>query len=190
MTPASAELAMPEELRRYLSAPWTIFRVEVLRGPREYVASILRNLVNPLRTSVVGDVVCSTFLSAIGRPRLCVVDTKTLRFEAATPVDEGVFEFVDRCVNARGTISLQCVEAMIELLELQAPSLLVVEGEEDLLALPLVAMGCTDVVFGLPRVGVCIVRRGLDNVVKAINVLSRFRGFESWSRDRYAEILG
>ncbi len=97
-------------------------------------------------------------------------------------VDESLFESIDRCVNERSTISLECVRKMVELIELQQPSLLVVDGEEDLLALPLVAMNVLDVAFGIPRIGICVVPLGVDNSVKAINYLSRFVGFEKLAK--------
>ena len=189
MKPASAELYLPQELRKYLANPWTLFSTELVEGPRTYVGHRLALLLNPARTAIVGDVVCSTVIEYVGLPRLCVADSRTLRSREAS-VDPTAFQEVRECRNERGSISRECVEEIAELLKLQTPSLLIVRGEEDLLALPIVATGAVDVAFGIPSRGVCIVRRSLRNVVTAINVLSRFRGFERWSLGRCAEILG
>ncbi len=189
MKPASAELHLPQELRRYLASPWTLFATELVEGPRAYVGQTLALLIDPFRTAIVGDVVCSTVIDYVGLPRLCIADSRTMRFREAR-VDTSLFEEVSECRNEPGSLSRECIDRILELLKLQVPSLLIVRGEEDLLALPLVATGAVDVAFGIPSRGVCIVRRDLSNVVAAVNVLSRFRGFERWSLGRCTEILG
>jgi len=177
MKPASAELCMPEELRNVLSRPWLFFRSTVLEGPREFVGLALRTLVERGSTVFVGDVVCRTVLEYVGVPRMCVVDARTLRSEESC-VDPSMFDLVDRCTNRRSTVSLECIAKEIRLLDAQTSALLLVDGEEDLLALPLVALNVVDVVFGIPTRGVCIVWSGVDNAVKAINALSRFANFD------------
>ncbi len=177
MKPASAELIMPEALRPLLSQPWLFYRSTLVEGPREYVGSLLRVVVRSDSTVFVGDVVCGTAIENLGPPRMCIVDSRTMR-SGEVRIDERLFDYVDRCRNERGSISLECLSKEVELLRRRARALLIVDGEEDLLALPIVAMNVVDVVFGVPGKGICIVWRGVDNAVLAINTLSRFRGFE------------
>ncbi len=166
---------MPEDLRTQLSNPEKYFDIAIVEGPRIYVAHVLRTMLGNelVDVCVVGDYVCSTFIEYIGIPRICVVDGATLR-ELHRDVPWTCFASVRRCVNPRGCISTNCIE-VLNALPRAVPTLLYVEGEEDLLALYATASKiCRYVLFGIPGRGVAIVDTE-RNYVKAINVLSRFR---------------
>jgi len=128
------------------------------------------------RVVAVGDIVCSTILDYVGTPRLCIVDGKTVRV-AYRDLDKALKRFgvVLRCSNPPGTISEECVEAIARALSTASSSLLLVDGEEDLLALAVLILGSDIdyVIYGVPSTGVAIID-AKGSAVTAINLFSQF----------------
>ncbi len=167
---------MPEELREPLARPYTVFDIAVVEGDRLAVASRLRAMLGLElhRVVCVGDYVCETFLKYVGVPRMCIVDGRTLREERIEISFEHMFKYVERCTNPRSHISRSCVK-IVELSGDRHGLLIVVDGEEDLIALATSAMfEGMYLVFGLPRTGVAVMYVDRSNLVKALNMLSKF----------------
>jgi len=170
---------MPNELRNLL-AYFHIYKypyVLTLRGDRESVGILLRLYYsNYIReTIVVGDYCCKTYLEFVGVPRLCIVDGKTLRnSDINISVIEKRFSYIERCINPGGCITLNCMETIKRCYKAGIPCLLIVDGEEDLLALAsiiLIDHGIT--IYGVPYEGVAIVP--IDRAkIDAINIFSQF----------------
>ncbi|MEB3862064.1 MAG: GTP-dependent dephospho-CoA kinase family protein [Desulfurococcales archaeon] len=145
------------------------------RGPiyRGRVGGLLARL-NPTTLSCIGDVVTRTCLGSGLRPTLAAIDGFTRR-----GVEAGIDDLVGsasrfgmrvyRVVNPRGALSVDAVEAVCGALGSREPTLLLVDGEEDLLALP--AIACTPeggiVVYGAPGVGAVVVRVDLARAREA-----------------------
>ncbi|MEM0500759.1 MAG: DUF359 domain-containing protein [Ignisphaera sp.] len=154
---------MPSIFREALSKPYLYFPhgTLLLTGPREAVAYILRSLYYTELYSmvVVGDYVCETFVRYIGIPRLCIVDGKTLRHLGTDFVREfkRKFEHVEICKNPPGYISKACQESIYRCFKEGVKSLILVYGEEDLLALAsLITIPHGYVVYGIPSLGVAV----------------------------------
>jgi len=182
-------MRLTPNLRRMLSTPHRHWVVEVFEGPREVVAQLLRPLIHSARrVYVVGDYVCETLTRFVGYvPSLCVVDGATLREKRGRYVDPELFDKVLECSNPRSCISLDCLKALRRALAENVRTLIAVEGEEDLLALPLIAMALEGLVlFGLPGRGVGVIDV-VENRVLSINVLSRFEGYPHVVEELYTK---
>jgi uncharacterized protein (UPF0218 family) len=106
--------------------------------------------------AVVGDFVAKNVLNAQLEPDIIIVDNRTLR-EEVEPVAHGMNEV--RVRNDAGTISDESQEVIHDSVTLKSRVALVVEGEEDLLVLPLLAempLGSV-IAYGQPREGLVVV---------------------------------
>jgi Uncharacterized protein conserved in archaea len=110
----------------------------------------------------VGDVVTSDLLAAGRMPRAAIVDGRTERSAVPEPVAERLasadFERERRAENPPGALTAGLAAAVAEAVD-ETPTLISVDGEEDLAALPavLAAPSDTTVVYGQPGDGVVAV---------------------------------
>jgi len=171
--------SMPNELRNLLTY-FHIYKcsyVLTLRGDSESIGILLRlyysNYVH--ETMVIGDYCCKTYVEFVGIPRLCIVDGKTLRYSNTDiRIIERKFNYVERCINPRGCITTNCMESIKRCYKVGVPCLLIVDGEEDLLALAtMVLIDHGIVIYGVPHEGIAIIP--IDKAkVDAINIFSQF----------------
>lgn len=142
---------LPDALRPRLAAPF---------GPVHDTAGALAAARGRLLVTV-GDVVTRTFLAAGVVPRLMVVDGVTLRGTVVEGALEGLPAHVRRveAKSAAGEISDDLVEAITRALLEPGSTLVHVIGEEDLAALPAMALAPDGaaVCYGQPRQGVVVV---------------------------------
>ena len=109
------------------------------------------------RAVLVGDTVSHTLCRVGVTPRVHVIDlhAKRRRVETLPPCPYDRMVVVE---NPPGMISLPAAEALLEALRSPCRTRVVVEGEEDLLSLLLVAeAGEAVVVYGQPGAGIVIV---------------------------------
>jgi len=147
------------------------------------VDALLAEAGHPLVT--VGDVVSYHVVEAGETPDVALLDDHTER----TAVDETIaetlaaFEGFDREVtvaNPPGTLTAALLEALGDALAIvgEASTLIVVEGEEDLAALPAIAAapdGAT-VVYGQPGEGMVMVHVGPESRAEMLALLDRMTG--------------
>jgi len=154
---------LPEDLRPVLRDLHKYLGGEVIKGnPKDVISRIkeIASMINIGRFWVVGDVVCSNFIKYGIKPYVCVIDYRTLREELSHDLDHvsRCFRNVVKVRNPAGTIT---EEALTAITNLKGPSLVIVDGEEDLLGLvAILAADDGDVVtYGLPpNVGVVLIR--------------------------------
>lgn len=128
----------------------------------------LRHATRKLIT--VGDTTTAKVISFSIVPDVSVVDGFEKRLFSKTSVSKlkskitaalsGV-ELVElTCNNQPGSISLEAINILIRALTSHAPVLVNVRGEEDLIALPLIAYAPTDsrILYGQPSEGIVVVR--------------------------------
>ena len=162
-------LVLPEELRHELKEPM---------GPIETDADrLLADVDGPL--IAVGDVVTYHFLEAGRPPDVAVVDERTKR----SAVDEEVRDTVTQTTHLEATnppaeLSVGMIEALLEALERDEPTTILVEGEEDLVALPAIvaAPEGASVVYGQPDEGMVHVNVTDDRRAEMRALLERFEG--------------
>ena len=122
--------------------------------------------------AVVGDYVAANVLFAGLSPQIVVVDNRTMRIDVK-PVKHGLKEV--RVKNAAGTINAEAWLALRTAVMLKRRVAIVVEGEEDLLVLPLLAempLGSV-IAYGQPRDGLVVVTVSKERQCWAREFLNR-----------------
>jgi len=132
----------------------------VTGSPRDSVEK-LRDILErekPTKIIAVGDFTAKTLVDAGIPADLYIVDNRVMR-TAIEPVQIQVNRSV-KVSNPRGEISAEAWDAVDEALRAALPARIVVDGEEDLLALPAVvcAPEGSVVLYGQPGQGVVVVR--------------------------------
>ncbi|MGA7368793.1 MAG: DUF359 domain-containing protein [Nitrososphaeraceae archaeon] len=117
----------------------------------------------------VGDTTTAKVISFNIVPDVSVVDGFEKRLVSATSISKlksmiaaisGVDLVELSCTNQPGSISLEAVKILFRALMSHAPVLVRVIGEEDLIALPLIAFAPTEsrILYGQPSEGIVVVR--------------------------------
>ena len=131
---------------------------ELYRGePKETAARLKKKLKDkPPLFAVVGDFVSANVIGAGLSPDIVVVDGMTLRAEVA-PVEHGLKEI--HVPNKAATINAEAWLVLRAAITLKRRIAVVVQGEEDLLVLPLLAeMPFGSVIaYGQPHEGLVVV---------------------------------
>ena len=131
---------------------------ELLRGePRDTAAAIKKCFrIKPPMFAIVGDFVAANLIAAGLSPDIVVVDNKTLRVEVE-PVKHGMKEV--HVLNPAASIDAEAWLLLRGAVTLKRRVAVVVEGEEDLLVLPLLAeMPVGSVIaYGQPHEGLVVV---------------------------------
>lgn len=167
---ADIVLELPVELRSELKTPL---------GPVYTDAESLRSDAgSPL--AAVGDIVTYHLLSAGRTPDAALVDERTKRSAVESEVREAIEGF-DRRVsvaNPAGTLSRALVEALRAGIDSDGTTLVDVDGEEDLAALPavLAVPAGGSVVYGQPDEGMVLVTPDEGTRERARSLLSRMDG--------------
>ncbi|MXV61329.1 DUF359 domain-containing protein [Natronorubrum sp. JWXQ-INN-674] len=171
-------LVLPDDLRHELKEPM---------GPIETDANVLLKTVDgPL--IAVGDVVTYHFLRAGHPPDVAVVDERTKRQTVDEEIRETVTESTHlEAVNPPAEISAEVIEALLEGIAREEPTTILVEGEEDLIALPAIvaAPEGASVVYGQPDEGMVHVTVTDDHRAEMRALLERFEG----DTERFWELL-
>jgi len=161
-----------EEVKRILRRP----AGELVRGPPEKVADKIREAIERERPRVVvsvGDFTSKILRERGVRAKIYVIDGKTERREAAIFDTKGLKTV--RVVNERGTLNPEAVKKLHEILgDPRAEDVaILVEGEEDLLALAAIlsAPDGSFVIYGQPGEGNVIVRVNEESRRYAMNIL-------------------
>ncbi len=170
-------LKMPEELRPKLAeGPKKIFTGE---DPLKTIKEALMKTVCDYIVAV-GDVVCHTLIKASKTPDICVIDRKTQRREANVEIELSKFNKTYRVKNPAGHITLEAIKTLKEALKKvtneKAKILILVDGEEDLLAIPIIkeALDKTCVFLGMPNKGVGVVEVDQQEKKNAEEMLKKF----------------
>ena len=149
-------LRLSEGLRDRLKEPLG----ELIHGPPESSIARLREIIGsnkPSKTICVGDFVSRLLVESSFPVDLFIVDNKTMRQE--TEGFQPKTNYIVRTVNPAGTIEMAAWAAVGEALK-KPHSVLMVEGEEDLLTLAAVVLAPLNslVIYGQPDVGMVAVR--------------------------------
>ena len=162
-------LVLPDDLRHELKEPM---------GPVETDADVLLEAVDgPL--IAVGDVVTYHFLQAGRAPDVAVVDERTKRSAVDEEIRETVTESTSlEAVNPPAELSAEMIEALREAMTSDEPTTILVDGEEDLVALPAIvaAPEGASVVYGQPDEGMVHVKVSDEHRTEMRALLERFEG--------------
>jgi len=177
-------LKLPEYLREKLRE-----NIGTIIEGSDYLSVALRTL-NILRECglvvAVGDVVCSSLIAGGEVPNICIIDGKSRRRELGTEVSEKLFNIVLHARNPPGYITEEANKKVQESIDevlrsgLKLRVLLIIDGEEDLLALTaLLSVRAGDcVTYGIPGRGITVIR--VDDEIKDLvrSILSMFEEVE------------
>jgi hypothetical protein len=154
---------LPEEMRPELAKPLgRLYKASELDG-----SALIKSLFHFSTVASVGDKV-TEILWNLGRvPEVQVVDGRENRRKRAPPVVP--YTRLIRTCNPPGTITKSAINAIEEAFRGEKPVRVLVEGEEDLLAIPVVlaAPMSAGVIYGQPGAGIVLVR--VTPVTKARN---------------------
>lgn len=114
----------------------------------------------PTKLCVVGDSITLRTIEHGIRADLYVVDNKIMRKPVGTPLPNGIKVF--KASNPPGTITSEAWEVLEKIADRDERLGVVVDGEEDLLTLPVIKFAPIGsfVVYGQPYVGIVLVRVG------------------------------
>jgi len=148
---------LTDTLRLKLQKPWGI----LLRGSYNETMVKLREIIKqekPCKIICVGDKVSESMLSQGFNIQLFIVDGKIMRRSTVLrdfPVDEIVY-----VRNPAGEITEEAFDVVMRAAGRNCRIKIVVDGEEDLLAMPAV-LGAPEksfIIYGQPREGIVVVR--------------------------------
>jgi uncharacterized protein (UPF0218 family) len=131
----------------------------------------------------VGDATTDRLISFGIIPDISVIDGKERRMKrkyvnnsslSGDQLDKNLAKEL-KCSNEAGTISMKAVELLQDALEMSSPVRIIVDGEEDLLALPLflIVPDKSVVMYGQPYEGLVVVKIDLKIRKKAKDLMDR-----------------
>ncbi len=165
---------LPEGLRTKLARPiGRLFSAEEVKG--QSFAEVVREAPMVI---TVGDRVTET-LGAQGRvPDVQVIDSLENRKERIPP--DVAFARKIEVSNPPGTITDGAIEGIREALRGRKPVRVAVEGEEDLLAIPVIALAPVSAVifYGQPGEGIVVVRADPESKSRNRAILAEIGIFE------------
>ncbi len=124
---------------------------------------IIKNLNNCTKIISVGDIVTFNLLSAGLVPDISFVDDRTKRVPASDKIMKGTRHSLFRTItveNPAGIITEELLQEVSRAMDSDKPIQILVKGEEDLAALPAIAMAplSSVIIYGLPDKGAVLVR--------------------------------
>jgi hypothetical protein len=162
---------LPEEMRPTLAKPFgRLFDSEELTKPA--FGKVVRDI--PV-IATVGDRVTET-LWRLGRaPEVQIVDGRENRMERKPP--DVPYARMVRVKNPPGAITQSAIDAIREVFDGSKPARLLVDGEEDLLAIPVVVLAplLTGVFYGQPGVGIVLIRVTMASKVRNKAILTKMK---------------
>ena len=137
---------------------------------REKIASMLEGAKQVI---TVGDATTDRLVSFGIIPDVAVIDGKERRSKRNTLSDYSAKEL--RCINPAGMISKEAMEVLRDSINAPPPARVFIDGEEDLLALPLFAMAPEGsvVLYGQPLEGMVVVKVTLAKQKQAHELMDR-----------------
>lgn len=145
---------LPQSLRPTLAKPLgRLFSVEEIGGPE-----LMKLIMDAPMVITVGDRVTES-IGALGRtPDIQVVDGRERRVKREPP--DVPYARLIEVINPAGSLTKDAIRGVRTAFHGKKPARVVVEGEEDLMAIPTIALApVTAIVFyGQPKVGMVAVR--------------------------------
>jgi uncharacterized protein (UPF0218 family) len=122
---------------------------------KQKVASMLKGATKVI---AVGDATTERLVGFGMTPDIAVIDGKERRSKRSYPANYSAKEL--RCANPAGTISKDAVKVLQDAMQMPPPVRVLVDGEEDMLALPIFAMAPegSAALYGQPLEGLVVVK--------------------------------
>ncbi|MDO8727579.1 MAG: DUF359 domain-containing protein [Candidatus Methanoperedens sp.] len=168
---------LPKELREELrKLHGTLYPGDGVETAR----NIIRDLKSPAKIITVGDIITFNLLSAGVIPNISFVDERTKRNPVSNEVTHGTKHPQFRTItveNPPGTITEELLKEVANAMLSDNPLRIFVKGEEDLAALPSIAMAplSSVVIYGLPEEGAILVIVTEDKKKEIQSLLDRMK---------------
>jgi uncharacterized protein (UPF0218 family) len=148
---------LPLKLRGRLKKPLG----ELIKGSSEETVSVFKQIVErekPMGIVSVGDAVSKNLVENGISPNLLIIDNRVMR-KNITPVSLNA-DVEKRVKNPPGTITFEALNAVREALKSDHRTKIIVDGEEDLLALCAILYAPENffIVYGQPSEGIVVVK--------------------------------
>ena len=157
---------MPDSIKKELTRPYGF----LFTNNDIFINFILEKKNNRLIT--VGDVVTSTLYDRNIIPFLSIIDGKTKRQIKVKTVNENVI----KVKNAKSTIRFSVMKIIKNLLDKNERATILVDGEEDLLVIPVVIFGRNNdiIVYGQPNAGAVVIINNHFVKIRVKQILEKF----------------
>lgn len=171
---------LPDELKSELRK----LHGELYRGDGQDAArQIIKDLKNPTKIITVGDIVTFNLLNAGIVPDISFVDDRTKRIPAADHIMHGTKHPLFRTItveNPPGILTEGLLHEVSKAMDSDNPVRIFVKGEEDLAALPAIAMAplSSVVIYGLPDEGAVVVKVTQDKKKEIQSLIDKMECME------------
>ncbi len=148
-------MKLPDSLREQLKIPLG----DLLLEKDATKQNIIKYLSNDSFVITVGDRTTEKMISFGLMPSLQIIDSQEKRIKRDPPKDENILTEL-RCDNPAAEITEQSIDTIKKAFSLKPPVRIVVNGEEDLLVIPVCINAPKDsvVMYGQPNEGLVIVQ--------------------------------
>ena len=162
---------LSESLREELKTPLG----ELIKDSNSDKEQIIRKIYSEKIVVTVGDATSDLLIKMGLIPFLQIVDGKEKRHERELPTSDSVVTTMN-CKNPAGEITQQSMDTIKKSLDSKPPIRIIVDGEEDLLVIPVCLFAPENcvVMYGQPNEGLVIVeitsqiRQKVQNIVNSI----------------------
>lgn len=168
---------LPEAMRNEMRKQ---FGVLYSGEEEETTRQMLSDMGTPAKLIAVGDISTYNLLSCGTVPDISVVDEKTHREPADNNIIKGIKHPQFRLLhveNPPGCVTRELVLALSDAMDSDEPVQIIVEGEEDLAALPAIVLAPASsvVIYGLPDEGGIMVSITEDIKAQICSMLERMK---------------
>ena len=162
---------LSENLREELKIPLG----ELIKDSNPDKENIIKKIYSEKIVVTVGDATSELLIKMGLVPFLQIVDGKEKRHERDLPINDSVITTIN-CKNPAGEITQQSMDTIKKSLDSKPPIRIIVDGEEDLLVMPVCLFAPENcvVMYGQPDEGLVIVeitsqiRQKVQNIVNSI----------------------
>jgi uncharacterized protein (UPF0218 family) len=164
-------LHLPENLRNELKIPLG----KLIKNTDPEKEQIIKQIYTKNIVITIGDATSEMLIKLGLIPFLQIVDGKEKRHEREFPADNSVVTNL-HCVNPAGELTQQSIDIIKKSFNSEPPVRIVVEGEEDLLVIPVCLLAPENclVMYGQPNEGlvtVQITKEIREKVQKIVNLM-------------------
>ena len=175
---SSDKRTVPQDIRKELQSPMGTVISGSMDAAIDPAAEVVKKLskINPTMVIAVGDIVAQTLQQAGFQPHVEIIDYRTRRSDIKRVGGDTDFD----ATNPAGTITKEAAvhieSALKQAQKTHEPKRVVIQGEEDLLALPalLLAPLGSVVIYGQLDVGIVLVEVHEEMKKRVIEIISSF----------------
>ena len=147
---------------------------------KKTIEKILHDIGSPANLITVGDISTFNVLQCNTIPDISIIDEKTHRKPTDSNIIKGIRYYTFKMMyvnNPSGCVTSELVCAISEAISINEPVQIMVNGEEDLAALPAILLApiSSVVIYGLPDEGAIVVTVTPDIKVRICDMMERMK---------------